>query len=295
MTRCLPLIALVCASCLPGAISAEEIAAAAAAGEVKSFTYKTTPQGKLDMHVHFPTDWKASDKRPAIVFFFGGGWARGTVKQFEPQAKYLAMRGMVAARADYRVKSRHGVSPVACVEDAKSAVRWLRSHARELGIDSKRIVASGGSAGGHIAACTGTTPGLDARSEDGEISSRPSAMILFNPVLRFAGVEALEGRLGRNSKPLAPAISPTLQLNADSPPAILFFGDRDRLLTQGREYVKAAAAKGVRAEIDIAEGRGHGYFNRSPWFERTLQRADKFLASLGYVEGEPTVKLPASP
>jgi hypothetical protein len=83
------------------------------------------------MHVHFPADWKKDDKRPAIVFFFGGGWTSGTVKQFEPQAAYLASRGLVAARADYRVKSRHEVTPDACVEDARSAVRWLRQNAEK--------------------------------------------------------------------------------------------------------------------------------------------------------------------
>ena len=94
----------------------------------KTFTYKSAPQAELKIHVHLPPDWKPSDKRPAIVFFFGGGWKSGTVKQFEPQATYLASRGMVAARADYRVESRQDVTPDACVEDAKSAVRWLREN-----------------------------------------------------------------------------------------------------------------------------------------------------------------------
>jgi acetyl esterase/lipase len=60
------------------------------------------------------------------------------------------------------VKSRQGVTPAACVEDAKSAERWLRQNAARLGLDPNRIVAAGGSAGGHIAACT-ACPGLEAR------------------------------------------------------------------------------------------------------------------------------------
>src|SRR5262249_6559933 len=141
---------------------------------VKTFTYKKTTKADkttpvaLEIHVHLPPDWKKEDKRPAIVFFFGGGWTSGTVKQFEPQASYLASRGMIAARADYRVKSRHDVTPDACVEDAKSAVRWLRQNTAMLGVDPDRIVASGGSAGGHIAACTACT-GLDAAGEDPNI------------------------------------------------------------------------------------------------------------------------------
>ncbi len=120
----------------------------------KAFTYTKTKQADLEMVVHYPPGWKETDKRPGIVFFFGGGWENGTIKAFEPQAKYLASRGMVAARADYRVKSRHGVTPKECVDDARSAIRWIRQNAGKLGVDPDKIVASGGSAGGHIAACT---------------------------------------------------------------------------------------------------------------------------------------------
>ena len=63
----------------------------------KSFIYKKTKQADLEIVVHYPAGWKDTDKRPAIVFFFGGGWTSGTIKHFEPQATYLASRGMVAA------------------------------------------------------------------------------------------------------------------------------------------------------------------------------------------------------
>lgn len=239
---------------------------------VKTFTYKKTKQADLAIHVHFPADWKKDDKRPAIVFFFGGGWTSGKVEQFEPQASYLASRGMVAARADYRVKSRHDVTPDACVEDAKSAVRWLRQNAAMLGIDPDRIVASGGSAGGHIAACT-ACPGLDAEGEDQKVSSKPNAMILFNPVLRFDGVPELMARINKDEK-LAKALSPTLHLTKDSPPALLFYGKDDRLLKQGEEFIEKSKGIGHKADIFLADGVGHGFFNRSPWKEKTLLRAD---------------------
>ncbi len=259
--------------------------------EVKPFVYKKTPQGELKIDVHYPPDWKADDERPAIVFFFGGGWTGGKVEQFERQAEYLASRGMVAARADYRVKSRHKVTPDACVEDAKSAVRWLRENAKELGIDPNRIVASGGSAGGHIAACTGTTTGLEASGEDEKISSRPNAMLLFNPVLQFSGYERMMKRIGDDEQ-LGKQISPTLNVNKDTPPAIIFFGDADGLYKHGKDYKAAAEKVGAKAEMVVAEGQNHGFFNRSPWQERTLYRADEFLTSLGYLDGKPTIKLP---
>src|SRR5262245_22375512 len=104
------------------------------AGRVESFVFKKTPQADLKIHVHYPPGWAVKDKRPAIVFFFGGGWTGGNIEQFTPQAQYLAGRGMVTARADYRVKKRHDVTPDKCVEDCKSAVRWLHQNAAKLGI-----------------------------------------------------------------------------------------------------------------------------------------------------------------
>jgi acetyl esterase/lipase len=262
--------------------------APAASAEVKTFTYKKTRQAALDIHVHFPPEWKKDDSRPAIVFFFGGGWTSGSVKQFEPQAEYLASRGMVAARADYRVKSRHDVTPDACVEDAKSAVRWLRQNAAMLGVDPDRIVASGGSAGGHIAACT-ACPGLEADGDDAKISSKPNALVLFNPVVRFDGVPELMGRINKDET-IGNALSPTLHLTKETPPALLLYGKQDKLLKQGQEYVEKSKEAGHRADIYVADGVGHGFFNRSPWKEKTLARVDEFLESLGYLKGKPTIK-----
>lgn len=145
--------------------------------------YKTVGDVTLKLHVFEPTGLKTNDHRPAIVLFFGGGWAGGDPKQFFQQARALADLGMVAFSANYRVKSRNQTTPFECVKDAKSAIRWVRAHAAELGVDPNRIVAGGGSAGGHIAACTGLIAGSEEAGENLKISSRPNAMILFNPVL----------------------------------------------------------------------------------------------------------------
>jgi len=116
----------------------------------KEVLYKAVGETELKLHVFTPEGHRASDKRPAIVFFFGGGWNGGSPSQFYPHCDYLASRGMVAAAAEYRVKSRNKTTPRECVKDGKSAVRWLRQHAGELGIDPKRVAAGGGSAGGHV-------------------------------------------------------------------------------------------------------------------------------------------------
>ncbi len=271
-----------------GQTQADEPAAAAA---TKTFVYKQTPQAELEMVVHYPPGWKARDKRPTIVFFFGGGWTGGRISQFESQAEHLASRGMVAARADYRVKTRHGVTPKECVEDAKSAVRWLRQHAAELGVDPDRIVSAGGSAGGHIAACTSLTQGLDCAEENLSVSSKPNALLLYNPVLRFDGMPKLMQRLD-NDAVLGKAISPTLHLSKDTPPALLMFGDVDPLLAQAEEFMQRAKELGLRAELYTAEGQDHAFFNRPPWLGKTTERADQFLVSLGYLP--PAENQPAS-
>ncbi|MFC1636563.1 family 16 glycoside hydrolase [Planctomycetota bacterium] len=257
---------------------------------VKSMTYKTVGDKELKIHVHTPPGWKASDMRPAIVFFFGGGWNSGNIGQFQNQAEYLAGRGLVAARADYRVKSRDAVTPDKCVEDARSAVRWMRQNAKQLGIDPDKMIASGGSAGGHLAACTMIRKSVEAEGDDLSISTIPQAMVLFNPVLNFDH-EILIGRLD-GDKQLARKISPTLHLDKNAPPALILFGTEDRLKVFGDEYWEKAETLGVRADKYIAEGQGHGFFNRSPWQERTLIAADEFLASLGFLKGEPTIQVP---
>ena len=86
--------------------------------------YKTIGAIELKMDVFEPEKKEAEKKYPAIVFFHGGGWSGGTPSQLFPQAQYLASRGMIAFSAEYRVSSLHHTTPVECVKDAKSAVRW---------------------------------------------------------------------------------------------------------------------------------------------------------------------------
>jgi len=166
----------------------------------------------------------------------------------------------------------------------------MRANCKKLGIDPKKLITSGGSAGGHLAACMMIEKSVEADGDDLSISTIPQAMVLFNPVLNF-GHEGMLERLG-DKKTLAPKLSPTQHIHKKAPPALILFGTEDRLKIHGDEYWKKAEALGVRAEKFIAEGQGHGFFNRSPWRERTLIAADKFLASLGYLKGGPTIKVP---
>lgn len=247
--------------------------------------YKVTPQGSLKQYVFLPPDWRQTDRRPAIIFFFGGGWTSGRASQFFPQAAYLASRGLVAVSAEYRIKSLHGVTPFACVEDGRSAIRYLRAHAAEYGVDPARLIGSGGSAGGHVVTAAAFCPGPDADGEDRRIPCVPQAFVLFNPVLDLSEERVMQGL------PDKMAISPMAFLDAASPPMAVFFGTDDtHWLAQGQRFVARARGLGSRIDLWMAPGQPHAFFNRTPWREATTLKADEFLVSLGYLRGKPTLE-----
>jgi acetyl esterase len=257
----------------------------------ESRVYKTIGEVKLYLHVFRSPDRPKTEKLPAIVFFFGGGWNSGTVNQFIKHSEYLASRGMVAVIADYRVKSRHGVTPIECVADAKSAVRWVRAHAADFGIDANRIVAAGGSAGGHLAAATALAQGLDEKGEDLKISSAPNALALFNPALDLSAPRLRE-MIGEQ----ALDISPLHHVREGAPPTIIFHGTADTTVPfkQAEDFCSAMKKHGNRCELMPYEGRTHGFFNYGRGdgedYRTTLRATDEFLVSLGYLKAAPTLK-----
>jgi len=263
--------------------------------KTSEMVYKKTPQGELKLHVFSPSgEVQAAVQRPCVVFFFGGGWKSGTFQQFVPQAEYLATRGLVAACADYRILNEHKTLPDKSVEDAKSAIRWVRGHATELGIDPTKVIAAGGSAGGHLAACTALVSAYDADTDDKTISAKPNALVLFNPAMNIGTLFKERGTAERGGVTLemAEAITPNNFVTKDTPPAILFFGTADKLKLGADEYVQKARALGLRAEMWTAKDMPHGFFNREPWIHVTARKMDEFLISLGYLGGEPTLKQP---
>ncbi len=227
------------------------------------------------------------DKRPAAVFFFGGGWNGGSVKQFEGHANYLAKRGMIIFLADYRVKTRQKTTPRECVADGKSAIRWVRQNAVRLGVDPDRIAAGGGSAGGHVAAATGICPGFVEPDEDAKISSRPNALLLFNPVYDNG-----PGGFGASRvTEWFPAISPAHNINKENPPTIVFLGTKDKLIpvATAEKFRDDQMKVGVKSVLHLYKGQPHGFFNKSKKenFIDTVLKADQFLVELGFLKGAP--------
>ena len=274
---------------------APSIAAAAAGPVGKQYVYKTVGDRKLTLYVTTPEDWKPGDRRPAIVFFHGGGWVGGQPGQFTEHSKYLASRGMVAVQVEYRLLDRSSNEPpTACVHDAKSAIRWVQSRADEFGIDPRRIASAGGSAGGHLAAFVGMVDGMDDPQDDVLIPAKSDAMVLFNPVFDNGPDGWGHQRVGRRYR----EFSPCHNVSADDPPAIVFLGSDDKLIpVKTAEDFKAAMQKaGVPCDLMIFEGKGHGFFNHGrdankPYYE-TVLAMDKFLASLGWLTGPPTLETP---
>jgi acetyl esterase/lipase len=221
--------------------------------------YRTTPQGELKMTIFYPVGWKASDQRPGLVLFFGGGFVNGDVRQFFSKAGYLASRGMVVASAEYRVKNKHQTAVSDALADCQAAYAWMRDHAAEQGIDAGRLSIGGGSAGGACALSV-----LRA-------GMKPASFVLFNP-----------GGLS------------DLVPDENFPPTVLFFGSADAGYPVAREFQRRAPRG--RVQLFVAQGQPHGFFNDrgdGSWHASTTYVTDVFLAGLGHLSGRPTIALPA--
>lgn len=253
----------------------------------KIVEYKSVGDVKLTLHIFNPLEHKSGDKTPAIVFFFGGGWVKGDPSQFYGQSAYLASRGMVAICADYRTEKKYKTTPQECVKDGKSAMRYVRSHAAELGINPDMIAAGGGSAGGHIAAAAATLKDFNEESDDMSVSCRPNALVLFNPVF-----DNSENGYGYDRvKDYWQQFSPMHNIDDKTPPAVVFLGTKDQLIpvSTAEKFKELMSKAGHRCDLHLYEDQPHSFFNKAKYYE-TLLETDKFLASLGYIKGEPTLK-----
>jgi acetyl esterase len=257
--------------------------------------YKKTGTTELPLYVYSPTNHPPGSKTPAIVFFFGGGWSSGSPAQFEQQCKYLAGRGMVAITVEYRVASRYPVHIEDCIEDAKSAMRWVRGNCAKLGVDPDRIASAGGSAGGHLAACVAVIDEFDAQTDDLKVSAKPNAMVLFNPAMALSADERLSKKYleridqgKRRTKVGNAKISPLSYASAKQPPCIMFFGTADDLLEGAELYQKDSEKSGNSCKLITYEGQGHGFFNYGArggkHYDLTLAEMDRFLVDLGWLK-----------
>ncbi len=208
----------------------------------------------------------------------------GTPIQFYPECAHFASRGLVAISADYRIASVNRTTPFESVADGKSAIRWVRQHADELGVDPNRIVAAGASAGGHVAAAAGLVPGLDEPGEDRAISSRPNALLLWYAVVD----NGPEGYGPKEVKARYLEFSPLHNVGSNAPPTLFLLGTKDQLVPVATaELFKSRIEQGGgRCELKLFPGAGHPIYNyrkgASPVREEALRAADDFLTRLGF-------------
>ena len=246
--------------------------------------YKKIDTTELKIWIHYPE--KVKKRHTAIIFFHGGGWNNGTAEQFLPQSEYLASRGMVAIRASYRLKNVHGTSPKEALEDAKSAIRFLRRHAKELHILPNKIAAGGGSAGGHLAAAAFTSININDPKDAMDVSAKPNSLVLFNPVID----NGPEGYGYERIKTWFPDISPMHGITKKFPPTVLFLGTKDALIpvSTGEIFRDKIKKAGGHCTLFLYEGAGHGFFGwkdgKNPLYDETLKQTEIFLRQHRYLK-----------
>ena len=247
------------------------------------YNYKQLDSADLKLHVFKPGHLKREDKRAAVVYFFGGGWAVGTPLQFYRECAYYASRGMIAVSAEYRISAVHHSTPFESLEDARDAIRWLREHASELNLDPDRIAAAGASAGGHLAAATGII--REDPQEKQRVSSKPNLLLLYYPVIDNSengyGPEEMKKRYRE--------ISPLQNIDSTASPALFILGTKDPLIPvqTAEEFKRKMEENGVTCELHLIEGAGHPiFYYRKPLtdeFYRIRKITDDFLEKYGYL------------
>jgi len=254
-----------------------------------TMVYKTIDTISLKLHIYKPKNFDTSKRYNCVTFFHGGGWNTGSPKAFRRQSMYFASRGMIAISAEYRLKNTHGTTPFEATEDAKSAIRFVRQHAKQLNVNPNAIIAGGGSAGGHLAASCGLISKFDNPNEDLSISSVPNALILLNPVIDLGPGAYAHKRIGNRFLDL----SPTDNITEGAPPSIILVGTNDRIISVDmvKAFKQKMEAVGSRCDLILYKDQDHAFFAKKPikYFIDTTHEIDKFLISLGYLSGESTI------
>ncbi len=195
--------------------------------------------------------------RPAIVFIHGGGWVKGSRKDYTIYAQQFAEWGYVAATIGYRF------SDVAkfpgCVSDSKCAIRWLRANAERLGINPDQIAAAGGSGGAYLAMMLGYTSDVAAFEGNGGnpgVSSAIQAVVnLYGPT-DFTAPVAQEhvSVVGLMGVPYADApdryrdASPLHHLDASDPPTFIIQGTLDSIVPSDQADLLAEKLQALKLD-----------------------------------------------
>lgn len=217
-------------------------------------TYRELGGTALKLHIFTPASAPAGGGAPAMVLLHGGGWVAGEPAWTFASARNYAKLGVVAMSVQYRL-SGDDVTPIDALSDACSAFQWVRARAAELGIDPRRIGASGVSAGGHLAAAAATIG--CGNSEGAYGNGGPDALVLWSPALDVSG----DGHFRRILRGRAPVedFSPVEHVRPRMPAVHIVHGDRDTLtpLNGVRRFCERVTAGGGQCELVVYPGVGH--------------------------------------
>lgn len=204
----------------------------------------------------------------AVVVCPGGGYAHLANHEGAPVAQWLNTLGIKAFVLKYRLGS-NGYRHPAMLQDAQRALQYVRSHAKELGIDPAKIGIMGFSAGGHVASSAGThyvAGDPNAADPIARVSSRPDFMVLIYPVItmgEFTHAGSRTNLLGPQPSPeLVELMSNEKQVTHDTPPAFLVHTANDATVPVENSIAFAEALRkaGVGFELHVFQtGPKHGY------------------------------------
>lgn len=247
--------------------------------------YKTIQGRALELRVFLPEGWKATDRRPCFHIIHGGGWQGMDPSRMYPFAYDFAKRyGVVGISVQYRLYTPDkSVTVFDCVKDARSSVRYVRSHAEEFGIDPDKIIVAGGSAGGHLAASTALFTEINETSDDLSISCLPNALVLLFPVIDTSSDGYGQAKIGENWKD----ISPVDHVRSGLPPTITFHGTGDTTTPYAGalRFHEEMLAAGNQSELITHEGGLHGYLMRTEaLYEACISETARFLGSFGFIK-----------
>jgi len=245
--------------------------------------YKKVDGYELEMHLFLPDAQKFTGQRPTILYFHGGSWSEGKPDWFFGEGEEFAKRGWVAAAVEYRIKGRHGTLPFESVKDAKSAVRWLRENAVKYKINPDEIVATGNSAGGHLALATVLAESWNEESDDLNFSAKPNALMVVSGVFDLTVdnskwiVKTLE------DKELVKGISPNHLIKDGLPPMLIIHGENDGNCLYSTAVYFVTVSESLNNEVTFRTIEDAGHFI---WFGRYGGKVSaiqsEYLDALGF-------------
>ena len=258
-------------------------------------------RGALDLHLDLYLPERTAAPIPTILYLHGGAWSTGDRTVIEPVVLAQVARGFALASADYRL-SGTAVWP-AQMHDVRAAMRWLRRNAPAHGLDPRRMIVFGVSAGGHLACMLGTA-GDKGMPEDGaedDVPATPDGVVALYPPTDFLRAEPVGPRFMRAQSrrspqsqligaPITEAIEKTASANpvhwidGREPPFLLVHGDADCIVDSGQSVLLESAlkAKGAPVALHRAAELWHAdaRFNAPPWSAVVERFLDDLSAAL---------------